>query len=119
MVPEVVRAILAPSTPPTWLDASSGRSPALPGLSSKGYPGTNRSVKQVQASSGLLYYVFARYDPDNLLLFQAHREVLERQLEQSRLGRTLERIAHGKVIVTEVERPTCRGIASGADALSQ
>jgi hypothetical protein len=45
--------------------------------------------------------------------------VLERQLEQSRLGRTLERIAHGKVIVTEVERPTCRGIASGADALSQ
>jgi hypothetical protein len=70
MVPEVVRAILAPSTPPTWLDASSGRSPALPGLSSKGYPGTNRSVKQVQASSGLLYYVFARYDPDNLLLFR-------------------------------------------------
>jgi len=76
------------------------------GLIFQGYPGTNKSVKQVQASSGLLYDVFARYDPDNLLLFQAHREVLERQLERSRLGRTLERIAGGRVAISEVERPT-------------
>ena len=53
----------------------------------QGYPGAAKAVKQVQASSELIYDVFARYDPDNLLLFQAHREVLERQLEQSRLGR--------------------------------
>jgi ATP-dependent Lhr-like helicase len=76
------------------------------GLIFQGYPGANKSVKQVQASSGLLYDVFARYDPDNLLLFQAHREVLERQLERSRLGRTLERIASGTVTVSEVDRPT-------------
>jgi ATP-dependent Lhr-like helicase len=76
------------------------------GLIFQGYPGANKSVKQVQASSGLLYDVFARYDPGNLLLFQAHREVLERQLEHSRLGRTLERIAAGRVTVSEVERPT-------------
>jgi len=76
------------------------------GLIFQGYPGTNKSVKQVQASSGLLYDVFARYDPDNLLLFQAHREVLERQLERSRLGRTLERITSGRVTISEVERPT-------------
>ena len=76
------------------------------GLIFQGYPGANKSVKQVQASSGLLYDVFARYDPDNLLLFQAHREVLERQLERSRLGRTLERIANGTVTISEVERPT-------------
>ena len=43
-------------------------------------------MKQLQASSELIYDVFARYDPDNLLLFQAHREVLERQLEHSRLA---------------------------------
>jgi ATP-dependent Lhr-like helicase len=60
----------------------------------------------VQASSELLYDVFARYDPDNLLLFQAHREVLERQLEQSRLGRALERVTAGRVTVVDVERPT-------------
>jgi ATP-dependent Lhr-like helicase len=76
------------------------------GLIFQGYPGVNKSVKQVQASSELLYDVFARYDPDNLLLFQAHREVLERQLEQSRLGRALERIAAGRVTVVDVERPT-------------
>jgi ATP-dependent Lhr-like helicase len=76
------------------------------GLIFQGYPGSNKSVKQVQASSGLLYDVFTRYDPENLLLFQAHREVLEKQLERSRLGRTLERIAGGRVTITDVERPT-------------
>jgi ATP-dependent Lhr-like helicase len=76
------------------------------GLIFQGYPGVNKSVKQVQASSELLYDVFARYDPSNLLLFQAHREVLERQLEQSRLGRALERISAGRITVVEVERPT-------------
>jgi ATP-dependent Lhr-like helicase len=63
-------------------------------------------VKQLQASSELLYDVFTRYDPDNLLVTQAHREVLERQLEQSRLGRALDRIAGGRTTVVEVERPT-------------
>jgi ATP-dependent helicase Lhr and Lhr-like helicase len=76
------------------------------GLIFQGYPGSHKSVKQVQASSGLLYDVFARYDPENLLLFQAHREVLEKQLEQSRLGRTLERIAEGRISIKDVERPT-------------
>ena len=76
------------------------------GLIFQGYPGINKSVKQLQASSELLFDVFARYDPENLLLFQAHREVLERQLEQSRLGTALQRIAAGRVSVVGVERPT-------------
>ena len=76
------------------------------GLIFQGYPGQNKSVKQVQVSSGLLYDVFARYDPDNLLLFQAHREVLEKQLERSRLGRTLERIGRGRISIKECRRPT-------------
>jgi ATP-dependent helicase Lhr and Lhr-like helicase len=76
------------------------------GLIFQGYPGSAKTVKQVQASSGLLYDVFARYDPDNLLLFQAHREVLEKQLERSRLGRTLERISAGRISIKDVERPT-------------
>ncbi len=78
----------------------------IAGLVFQGYPGAAKAVQQVQASSELIYDVFARYDPDNLLLFQAHREVMERQLEQSRLGRALERIAGGSVTVVEVERPT-------------
>ena len=76
------------------------------GLIFQGFPGAAKSVKQLQASSGLIYEVFAKYDPENLLLRQAQREVLERQLERSRLGRTLARLGSGRVTVLEVERPT-------------
>jgi ATP-dependent Lhr-like helicase len=76
------------------------------GLIFQGYPGSGKTVKQLQVSSELLYDVFARYDPENPLLFQAHREVLERQLESSRLGRALDRISSGRVSLVDVERPT-------------
>ena len=76
------------------------------GLIFEGFPGQNKSMKQVQASSGLLYDVFAKYDPDNLLIAQAKREVLERQLEASRIGRTLQRLERSAVRLIDVERPT-------------
>lgn len=76
------------------------------GLIFPGYPGQARSAKHVQASSALLYDVFVQYDPDNLLVAQARREVLERQLEASRLGRVLERLSRSAVRVMDVERPT-------------
>jgi ATP-dependent Lhr-like helicase len=79
------------------------------GLIFTGYPGQQKAMRHVQASSGLLYDVFSRYDPDNLLLRQAQREVLERQLEASRLGRVLERLAGSVIRVLEVERPTPLG----------
>ncbi len=76
------------------------------GLVFAGYPGQSKSMKQVQASSGLLYDVFVKYDPGNLLLHQAQREVLERQLEASRIGRVLERLMLGTVRLVETERFT-------------
>jgi ATP-dependent helicase Lhr and Lhr-like helicase len=76
------------------------------GLVFQGFPGQSKSMKQVQASSGLLYDVFAKYDPDNLLLRQAEREVLERQLEASRIGTTLRRLESSTVRLIDVERPT-------------
>ena len=76
------------------------------GLIFEGFPGQNKSMRQVQASSGLLYDVFAKYDPDNLLIAQAKREVLERQLEASRIGRTLQRLERSTVRLIDVERPT-------------
>ncbi len=78
----------------------------IAGLVFQGYPGQHKTTKQVQASSGLLYDVFARYDSGNKLLAQASREVLERQLERSRLGRTLERLAASHVRILNVPRPT-------------
>ena len=53
------------------------------GLIDQAIRGKTNQTKQLQASSGLLYDVFTTYDSDNLLLRQAVREVLERQLEAS------------------------------------
>ena len=74
------------------------------GLVFPGYPRSGKSARQLQASSGLFFDVFQRYDPQNLLLSQAEREVLERQLESSRLGRTLARLARAKVVITNPQR---------------
>ena len=70
------------------------------GLVFPGFPRAGKSARQLQATSGLFFEVFRQYDPSNLLLTQAHREVLERQLERSRLGRTLQRITGARVVVT-------------------
>lgn len=48
--------------------------PSLPGKAA-------RSMRQLQASAGLLYDVLARFDPQHMLLQQAQREVLEAQLD--------------------------------------
>jgi ATP-dependent Lhr-like helicase len=74
------------------------------GLVFPGFPHSGKSARQLQASSGLFFDVFRRYDAGNMLLSQAHREVLERQLERTRLGHTLQRIANAKVVVTNPPR---------------
>ncbi len=74
------------------------------GLVFPGMPRAGKTARQLQASSGLFFDVFQRHDPGNLLVAQAHREVLERQLESSRLGRTLQRLASARVVVTEPRR---------------
>ncbi|MEX2217608.1 MAG: ligase-associated DNA damage response DEXH box helicase [Phycisphaerales bacterium] len=76
------------------------------GLVFQTYPGARKSGRQVQASSSLLFDVFSEFDPQNLLLEQARREVLERHFEQSRLGRTLARLRDAKLALVRTERPT-------------
>jgi len=78
----------------------------IAGLVFQGYPGTHKSARQIQASSGLYYEVFSKYDPENMLLHQAHREVLERQFEETRLAEALARLRKTRVIVTTPKRPT-------------
>lgn len=78
----------------------------IAGLIFQGYPGSNKSVRQIQASSGLFYEVFTKYDSENLLLKQASREVLENQLEQNRLYETLKRISSAAIILLDVPNPT-------------
>ncbi|HEX5628555.1 MAG TPA: DNA ligase-associated DEXH box helicase, partial [Usitatibacteraceae bacterium] len=76
------------------------------GLVFQGYPGQPKSAKQVQATSGLLYEVFARWDAGNPLLAQAEREVLERELEFSRLARAIGRLSAAPVVLRQTGRPT-------------
>jgi len=76
------------------------------GLVFQGYPGQGKTNKQLQASSGLLYDVFARFEPDSLLLKQAHREVQSNQLDQHRLRATLARLQQSRIIINEIARPT-------------
>jgi len=72
------------------------------GLLTPSLPGREmRSLRQVQASSGLLYDVLRRYDPDHVLLAQADSEVLEQQLEMPRLMEVLRDCARRELIVRE------------------
>lgn len=59
------------------------------GLVFTGYPGQPRSARQLQASSGLFFEVFRKYDKDNLLLGQAQQEVLSQELDIARLRAAL------------------------------
>ncbi len=76
------------------------------GLIDQGYPGANKSNKQLQMSSGLLFDVFTNYDSENLLLKQAVREVIERQLEATRLQTALLRLRASEVLLKHCERYT-------------
>jgi ATP-dependent Lhr-like helicase len=76
------------------------------GLVFSGYPGQPKSTRQLQASSGLFFEVFRKYDKGNLLLGQAEREVLSQELEISRLRATLERLARKTLVHAELRHPS-------------
>ena len=76
------------------------------GLVFQGYPGRPKKNSQIQASSSLIYNVFRRYDPDNFLVAQAHREVLDNQLEHQRMAAALNKMAKRRIRMIEVHHPT-------------
>ena len=76
------------------------------GLVFKGYPGSKKTSSQLQVSTSLLYDVFTKYEPDNLLLKQAEREVLQDQLETHRLAKTLSRLDRRSVLWKDTTRPS-------------
>lgn len=76
------------------------------GLIFPGFPGAGKTVRQLQASSELFFEVFTQYDPGNLLLDQARREVLDRELEVVRLRETLQRIRSSRIVIVHTEQLT-------------
>jgi ATP-dependent helicase Lhr and Lhr-like helicase len=83
----------------------------IAGLVFQGYPGQPKSARQIQASSSLFFEVFRKHDAGNLLLTQAQREVMEQELELTRLRDTLTEL-HGRAVAhCEVARATPFGFA--------
>ncbi|MGJ8634448.1 MAG: helicase-related protein, partial [Luteolibacter sp.] len=75
------------------------------------------SERKLQSSATLLYEVLQRYDPDNLLLAQSEREILEKQLELTRLTAALKRLRPQKFILQETEKLTPFAFPLWADRL--
>lgn len=76
------------------------------GLVNEGVGHARKSARQLTISASLLYDVFAKYDPANRLLAQATREVLESQLEQTRLRQTLAELRTWRLALVAVETAT-------------
>lgn len=82
------------------------------------FPGKHKNNREIQVSAKLLFEVFQRYDSENMLLQQASREILSRQLEVSRLKKTLLDINERPMRLCETERLTPMAFPLWADRLS-
>ncbi len=89
------------------------------GLVLQGFPGQRKGNRELQASSGLIFEVFERYDPKNLLLDQARREILDRQLELTRLRATIDRLEKLPLRLNHLKKLTPLCFPLWADQLSQ
>lgn len=89
------------------------------GLLTPALPGQGRSSRQTQASSELFFDVFQEFDPGNLLLDQARREVLERQLQVDRLRATLASLGSQRLRLVKPPHLTPLAFPLWADRLRQ
>ena len=88
------------------------------GLVFKGYPGSKKTANQVQISSSLIYEVFTKYEPENLLLQQAEREVIDSQMETPRLTAALKRMKNLELVWQDIRRPSPLGFPLLVERLS-
>lgn len=89
------------------------------GLIFSGYPGAEHSARSLQVSAGLLYDVFRRHEPDNLLLRQARTEVLQTHFSTPRLTRVIRRIRASELLIRQTERPSPLAFPLLVDQLTQ
>lgn len=76
----------------------------IAGLVVQSRPGSQRTNKSLQSSSGLIFKVLESYEPDNLLLKQAYAEVFDHQLEAPRLYAAFDRMEKQKVCFRVLNR---------------
>ena len=90
----------------------------IAGLVLRRQPGHEARLRQVQASSDLLFDVFAEFDRENPLYREAFRAVLSRQLDVPRLARTMRRLTAGNLIVRNTSRPSPLAFPLFADTVT-
>lgn len=78
----------------------------IAGLVFTGYPGQPKTGRQMQVSASLLYEVFKKHEPNNLLIKQSYWEVLHDSLESDRLTKTLHRMKSSQQRWVELESPS-------------
>ncbi len=78
----------------------------ISGLTPKVSTRANKTVRNLQLSSSLLYEVFKKYSPNHFLYRQAHREVSYSLFDSERLRGVLEEIIRGPIEVHKCERPS-------------
>ena len=76
------------------------------GLIFQSHPGERQSNRQLQASAGLYFDVFQKYDPGNRLLAQAESELLSQELDVMQLTAALDRMAGQRLAVVALARPS-------------
>lgn len=89
----------------------------IAGLTTAGHPGRRAPARHLQASSEMFFDVFREFDPANLLLTQARREVLESQLEFRRLEAALARAQEQRLVLRSPERLTPLAFPLWAESL--
>jgi len=92
---------------------------SISGLVFRGYPGKIKKDRHLQSSSQMFFEVFTQYDSDNLLLAQAHQEVIDFQLEEARLRAALNRIKNQEIVLKELDRPSPFGFPIMVDRLRE
>ena len=79
---------------------------AIAGLVFQGFPGKQIKTRQLQASSSLLFNVIFDYEKENLFIRQAFQEVLDYQLEEVRLRKSLVRINSQTIVIKKIDKPS-------------
>lgn len=79
---------------------------SIAGLVFKGFPGKNKKDKHIQASSQLFFDVFKDYEANNLLYMQAFEEVMEFELEESRMQQAMNRIEKQTIVLKYLKKPS-------------
>ncbi len=91
----------------------------IAGLVLQNYPGNQKSGKNLQSSSGLIFKVLEDFDPNNLLLRQAYEEVFQQQLEDERLQAAFKRINASEIVIRQAKSFTPLSFPIKVDSLRQ